>query len=198
MEMQAAAVPRIRRHSSPSEWEEPGPASVAARRDTLLWLSAISLLGLGHPLRMSPRDQEEATTAALSWLALVDARLDDLSWDEAAPVLRLGVDREAWRTAVRAARGSLGWCVARRLRSRAPVEGPAPAPRGPYVVLRFESTFEGDGAAVETVMPALGADGRWRVASYFVENPVPARPRRDRRRNGRPLRSRGGGYFTKR
>jgi hypothetical protein len=169
MEMQAMPVSGVGRRS-PTRGVRFAPARAsAARPDTLLWLSAIGLLGLGHPLRMSSRDQDEATTAALSWLALVDARLDDLSWDEAAPVLRLGVARAAWRTAGRAARGTLGWCVARRLRSRVPVEAPAEAPRGPYVVLRFESTFEGSGEAVETVMPALGADGRWRVASYFIE-----------------------------
>jgi hypothetical protein len=157
MEMQAMPVSGVGRRS-PTRGVRFAPARAsAARPDTLLWLSAIGLLGLGHPLRMSSRDQDEATTAALSWLALVDARLDDLSW------------REAGRPAGRAARGTLGWCVARRLRSRVPVEAPAEAPRGPYVVLRFESTFEGSGEAVETVMPALGADGRWRVASYFIE-----------------------------
>jgi hypothetical protein len=183
MEMQAAAVTRLRRHSVTSEWDS-GRAASVARQDTLLWLSALGLLGLGRPLRMSSRDQQEATTAALSWLALVDARLDDLSWDEAAPILRRGVGREAWRTAVRAARGSLGWCVSRRLRSRVPVDAPPEAPRGPYVVMRFGSTFEGNGEAVETVMPALGADGRWRVAAYFIETLAPRSPRSHR--SGRP------------
>jgi Protein of unknown function (DUF4019) len=183
MEMQAAAVPRFRRQSVTSEWE-PSRAASTARQDTLLWLSALGLLGLGRPLRMSSRDQHDATVAASSWLALVDAGLDDLSWDEAAPVLRLAVGREAWRTAVRAARGSLGWCVSRRLRSRVPVEAPAEAPKGPYVVVRFESTFEGSARAVETVLPALGPDRRWRVAAYFIETPVPRSPRSHR--EGRP------------
>jgi hypothetical protein len=173
MEMQAMPVPGVGRRTPTRGVRFPVPSASAARPDTLLWLSAIGLLGLGHPLRLSPRDQDEATAAALSWLALVDARLDDLSWDEAAPVLRSGVAREAWRTAVRAARGSLGWCVARRLRSRVPVEAPAAAPRGPYVVLRFESAFEGSGeAVVETVLSTLGADG-WRVAAYFMETKAP-------------------------
>jgi hypothetical protein len=48
------------------------------------------------------------------------------------------------------------------------VEGPAGDLRGPYVVIRFESVFERQIRAAETVTPALGPDGSWRVAAYFI------------------------------
>lgn len=41
-------------------------------------------------------------------------------------------------------------------------------------MIRFETAFEGRPDAVETLVPALGGDGRWRVAGYFIK--VAARP----------------------
>jgi Protein of unknown function (DUF4019) len=148
--------------------EEQGGSTPANRTDVLVWLSALSLLGLGHPLRLARRAQEEATIAASGWLGLVDAGLHDRSWDEAAPVLRLGVSRDTWRTAVRAARERRGTCVSRRLLSRVPVQAPPEAPLGSYVVMRFVAAFEGGTDAVETVTSVRGSDGRWRVAAYFI------------------------------
>jgi len=167
MEASMALRPRSGLPAGPRE-DERGGSAPASRRDVLVWLSALSLLGLGHRLRLTRRAQEEATTAASGWLGLVDAGLHDRSWAEAASVLRLAVPRETWRTAVRAARDPRGACVSRRLLSRLPLEAPPEAPRGTYVVMRFVAAFEGSADAVETVTSVRGPDGRWRVAAYFI------------------------------
>ena len=62
----------------------------------------------------------------------------------------------------------LGRCLWRKLRSCSVVEGPPGALQGPYVVIRFDCVFERQSRAAETITPALGPDGRWRVAAYFI------------------------------
>ena len=138
-----------------------GPSSAA-------WLSALSLAGLGRPLAGRDDWEREATSVARSWLRLVDDGRHPASWSAAAPLLREEVGPQDWDAALRAARAPLGRCLWRKLLSRAAVEGSPGDLRGPYVVIRFESAFERQGSAVETITPVRGPDGRWRVAAYFI------------------------------
>ena len=142
--------------------------SEAPRSDLAAWLAALSLAGLGRPVGARPAWEREASSVARSWLRLVDDGRHPASWAAAAPLLREEVGPREWDEALRAAREPLGRCLWRKLRSRAVVEGPPGALRGPYVVIRFESVFERSGRAVETITPVLGPDGRWRVAAYFI------------------------------
>jgi len=139
------------------------------RRDFVTWLSALSLVGLARPLAADDRAEEAATTAARWWLDHVDGGRYATSWDEAAPVFKDVVTREQWDQAVQSVRTPLGRCLSRRLRSRRLVDSLSGAPKGPYAVLQFQTDFEWKGDVVETITPALGRDGRWRVASYFIK-----------------------------
>jgi hypothetical protein len=141
---------------------------MGTRREFVAWLSALSLAGLARPLGADPTAEEEAATAARLWLDLVDRGRYATSWEEAAPTFRCAVPKSEWDQAVHSVRTPLGRCLSRELRSHTLVDSLAGTPRGPYVVLRFETDFEGREHAVETVTPALGTDGRWRVAGYFI------------------------------
>jgi len=147
--------------------ERGGPAG-ARRSELAAWLSALSLVGLGRPVRGHADWEREATSVALSWLRLVDAGRHLVSWSAAAPLFREEVGRQDWDAALRATRVPLGRCAWRKLDSRAAVSGPSGDLAGPYVVVRFESAFERRGAVAETVTSVLCSDGRWRVAAYFV------------------------------
>lgn len=147
---------------------EPDKREGTRRSDLAAWLSALSLAGLGRPVGGRPDWEREASCAARSWLRRVDDGRHPASWAAAAPVLRQEIGAREWDAALRAVRAPLGRCLWRQLRSRATVEGPDGALKGPYVVIRFESAFERREATVETVTPVLGADGRWRVAAYFI------------------------------
>jgi len=43
------------------------------------------------------------------------------------------------------------------------------APDGEYVVVQYQTSFEHKKEAVETVTSALGKDGSWRLAGYFIK-----------------------------
>ncbi len=142
---------------------------MGTRREFVAWLSALSLAGLARPLGADQKAEEQAADAARDWLGLVDQGCSSTSWQNAAPIFRMAVTPEQWDEAVHSVRTPLGRCLSRALRSRKLVEAFPGAPKGPYVVLKFEADFEHGAHAVETVTPVLGPDHCWRVASYFID-----------------------------
>ena len=139
-----------------------------AVRDYVLWLSGLGLAGLSRPLAHRPVAEERATAAARSWLDLLDAGRFLTSFDETAPLVKDALTREEWDQAIQAVRAPLGRCLSRTLRSRTLVKSMAQGPEGRFAVIRFETDFAGGPGTVETIVPTLGGDGRWRVAAYFV------------------------------
>src|SRR5512139_2092280 len=142
---------------------------MGTRRDFVAWLSALSLAGLARPLGADEKAEELAADAAREWLSLVDEGCSFRSWETAAPIFRMAVTPEQWDQAVHSVRTPLGRCLSRALRSHRMVDAFPGAPRGPYVVLKFDACFEHGAHAVETVTPARGPDDHWRVASYFID-----------------------------
>ena len=136
------------------------------RRSFVVWLSALSLVGLARPLAADPDAEGQAEAEARRWLDLVDAGRYAESWDEAAAMFRSAVTKEQWQQALGAVRQPLGRCLSRKLLSRKLVDALPNAPKGPYVVIQYQSEFEQKKDAVETVTPAL--DGTWHVAGYFI------------------------------
>src|SRR6476469_4662028 len=109
-----------------------------------------------------------AEAAAQAWLRLGDARHDDESWDSAAAVFRSAVTKPAWSGAVREGRAPFEPLRARSL-LRATYSTQLPnVPPGEYVVLQYRTKAGNGKTVVETVTPAKSADGRWRVAGYYV------------------------------
>ncbi len=141
---------------------------MGTRREFVAWLSALSLAGLSRPLGADERAEEQAADAAREWLSLVDRGCYSTSWEKAAPIFRVAVAPEQWEEAVHSVRTPLGRCVSRALRSHKLVDALPGAPKGPYVVLKFDARFEHGAHTVETVTPVRGPDDGWRVASYFI------------------------------
>lgn len=137
------------------------------RRSFVVWLSALSLVGLARPLAADPGAEDAAEDAARGWLELVDSGRYGESWDQAAAMFKGAVTKEQWQQALSSVRQPLGRCRSRKLLSRKLVEALPNAPKGPYVVIQFQAEFENKRDAVETITPAL--DGRWRVAGYFIK-----------------------------
>jgi len=111
---------------------------------------------------------EAARTAAAEWLKLLDSGELDASWAQAASLFKRAVTGAQWANAARGVREPLGPLKQRREKSAQQARTLPGAPDGEYVLLQFESSFERKAAAVETVTLMLDADGRWRVAGYFI------------------------------
>lgn len=110
-----------------------------------------------------------AQSAAVAWLALVDAGNFAASWDAAATRFRARITREDWEARAASLRGSMGALKSRNFKSESFTHSLPGVPDGDYVVIRFSSSFANTGSAIETVTPMKDADGTWRVAGYFIK-----------------------------
>jgi len=104
-----------------------------------------------------------------SWLALIDAGKSDESWEKTAESFRAVVTKEQWRQSVKTVREPLGKTIKREVTRATYTREIGNAPKGHYVIVQLEGSFEHKPASVETVTLRLGPDGAWRVSGYFVK-----------------------------
>lgn len=111
---------------------------------------------------------DDAKSAALEWLELVDDEDYDESWDEAAELFRGAVGKDQWERQVSGVRGPLGDVESRDVMSATPRTSLPGAPDGDYVVIQYRTRFENKASATETVTPMRDPDGTYRVSGYYV------------------------------
>lgn len=114
-------------------------------------------------------EKKAATSAAEAWLALVDKGDSAQSWKAGAQYFKSALSQEQWGQALGAARQPLGKTLSRKLISQSFETSLPGAPDGKYIVLQYQSSFEGKKSATETVTPVLDSDGKWRVCGYFIK-----------------------------
>ncbi|MGA3285143.1 MAG: DUF4019 domain-containing protein [Verrucomicrobiota bacterium] len=113
--------------------------------------------------------EKAATSAAQTWLAVIDNGDYVRSWQNASALFQNAVTEEKWKTSVEMVRKPLGDLVSRKLKStKATAELPG-APAGQYVVMQFETSFANKKSAIETVTFMLEKDGQWKSAGYFIK-----------------------------
>lgn len=113
--------------------------------------------------------EQKAVSAAKAWLALIDSGDYEKSWNTAAEYFQHAVAQQQWQQSLTAARKPLGKVVSRQLKSKQYTTSLPDAPDGQYVVIQYETSFENKHSAVETITPTLNADGKWRVAGYYIK-----------------------------
>jgi len=59
--------------------------------------------------------------------------------------------------------------IARQLDSKEYTTSLPGAPAGQYVVLHYKTAFANKKSAVETVIPLLDKDKKWRVSGYYIK-----------------------------
>lgn len=104
-----------------------------------------------------------------SWLALIDAGKDDESWEKTADSFRAAVTKEQWRQSLKAVRQPLGKTLKREMTQVTYTQKLGDAPKGHYMIVQLEGSFEHKPTSVETVSLSRGADGVWRVSGYFIK-----------------------------
>ena len=127
-----------------------------------------ALIGVTVAFAQEEVDVRPASTAAESWLELVDAGRYGASWEAGAITFKSALSRTAWETAVQQARGSVGGLIKRKIRSARHAMNLPNAPQGEYVVIQNDVNFENRPLAAETVTLMKQPDGSWRVAGYFI------------------------------
>jgi hypothetical protein len=133
--------------------------------DTVL-LSVISLFFVSTAVYAS-EGQDEARSAALQWLAHMDAGEYDRAWEEAAELFKSELAPEVWQTAATNVRSPLGALVARSYRSARHTTRVPGFPQAEYFVIVYFSRFEGRPDAEETVT-MMNDDGDWRAVNYYI------------------------------
>ena len=131
----------------------------------------IIILGLCFSSSSIASEEKEAAAlaAAKTWLALVDAGEYGESWETAAAYFKSTVTKDYWQQAIPAVRKLFGEPVSRKLGSVTYTQSLPTAPDGEYVVIQIATTFENKKHAIETVIPMLDSDGKWRVSGYFIK-----------------------------
>lgn len=114
-------------------------------------------------------DTSAGMAAANEWLTRVDQGAYGESWDAAAQRFRESIDRDKWQATVESARRPLGSMLVRKLRTATFARALPNAPDGEYVVIQFDTRFEKNALAAETVTSEREKDGTWRVSGYWIK-----------------------------
>ena len=144
-------------------------------KTTVRWMSfkrAIFLIALVLPVAVclpAPGVEEAAESAALTWLAALDAGDYPMTWKTASSYFRDHISATNWAAAAASARGSVGALKSRRLTSATFTHTLPGAPDGDHVVILFKTSFDGKADAVETVTPVKDVDGTWHVSGYYIK-----------------------------
>ncbi len=120
------------------------------------------------PVQMDAEQMSAAQKAAASWLAVVDAGKYALSRHLAAAIFQERVTPEQVEKTIQRVRTEVGQLNSRKLDSISYTKTLPDAPDGEYVILQYNSIFEQQKSARETIVLTKEKDGQWRVGGYFV------------------------------
>jgi tetratricopeptide (TPR) repeat protein/predicted Ser/Thr protein kinase len=98
--------------------------------------------------------------AVESWLALMDGGSYAQSWDAAAKYFQKAITKEEWIDRLQNARKPQGKVISRKVRTVRCL--------GSRYMAKFDTTFAGLKAAVETVTFSQERDGQWRAIGYLI------------------------------
>ena len=133
-----------------------------------LFLLAIALLLTASAALADEGELELAQDLALSWLALTDDGQFDSSWNDASTFFQAAISESAWVSALSAARSSFGGLKSRKIIASTFSKTLPDAPNGTYIIFEFDTAFEKQVSARETLaMIKVGGDV-WRVAAYII------------------------------
>ena len=111
----------------------------------------------------------EAKVSVESWLKLVDDGKYAESWDEASTFLKGKVTKEEWILTISNLKPSFGKTNTREIQSAQYSTELPGAPDGEYVVFQYKTNFELKNNSIETIVPMIDSDSKWRVSGYFIK-----------------------------
>ena len=110
-----------------------------------------------------------ATGAAETWLGHVDAGHYAGSWRETSASMQSAITEQAWIASLTRVCTPLGQVVSRPLTQVQHTQSMPGAPEGDSVVMQFDTRFENNHTAVETVTLVQEKKGEWKAAGYYIK-----------------------------
>lgn len=110
-----------------------------------------------------------AVTAAEEWLAMIDEGNYTQGWEQIGEVFKNLATKESFDKMMSGVRKPLGKLNSRKVKTTKYSTSLPGAPDGEYVTIQFETSFENKKSAIETVVPMLEKDGKWRVVGYYIK-----------------------------
>ncbi len=119
----------------------------------------------------SPTQAQEkaAQLSAETWLMLLDDGKYAESWQTAAIPFQEAITQEKWITQLGMVRTAYGKASGRKLLVIKYFTAIPNAPKGEYVVMQYEATFENKKSAIETITALIEKDGTWKIAGYYIK-----------------------------
>ena len=122
----------------------------------------------GTGCRDTSADEAAATQAAMAWLALIDSRQYEKSWDTSSSMFQGSVERDAWSKNLSEDREPLGRVLSREVAESSFTTQMPRSPEGEYVLVRFETSFEKRKGTIERVT-LMKEQGGWGISGYFIQ-----------------------------
>ncbi len=117
---------------------------------------------------VSKAGSDQQTSAALSWLKIVDSGNYASSWEAAAPYFKEQLSSSKWEQALNQVRTPLGNVNSRQVKKSNSHSSLPGAPKGEYVVITIATSFEQKKSAIETITVSKVGD-EWLTVGYFIK-----------------------------
>jgi hypothetical protein len=109
-----------------------------------------------------------ATAVAAQWLVLMDAADYHASWDTSSPLFQRSIGRDQWNENMTQVRAPLGAVVSRSLSTLDFSTEVPKAPKGRYITIEYDTSFDNRPGSAERVALAEEAN-EWKVSGYYIQ-----------------------------
>lgn len=93
------------------------------------------------------------------------------SWTNGDQLFQHTITQDNWTKALSDNRAKLGKVKSRTLKEQKPAWDPHGLPKGAYMVVEFDTSFDNAPGTVELLTMRRGSDNKWRVLTYEVNKP---------------------------
>lgn len=110
----------------------------------------------------------ESTQVAKDYVDGLDKGQYAQSWSKGDSLFQHTISQEEWAQALTFSRKRLGKMISRKLKDQRPAKDPHGLPKGAYMVVEYDTSFENASNSGELLTLRRGSDGKWRVLTYQV------------------------------
>jgi len=113
-------------------------------------------------------NNDKGLEAAKSWLSTIDAGNYTKSWDNAGAFLKGQLNQAKWQEVLSSVRAPLGNVISREKIASSEHSSLPGVPAGEYLIVQFQTKFEQEKSAVETLTLSK-TEGQWFPVGYYIK-----------------------------